>query len=415
MEPSRLFDLVDFTYKNLPLKEDILAGKYYGEWRKFSTLTLSEYVNYISCALLSFGLQQDDKIITIVNNRPEWMIIDMSIMQIGCIHIPVYPTISREDYKYIFNHCQPVVVIVGDKTIYERVKPLLNISSIKYVIALGDISNTLSWEKVLEMGKEKIKEYSKLLIDIKKKIQPDDVATIIYTSGTTGDPKGVMLTHENILSNVKATANVHPLGSENKALSFLPLSHVYERMLNYHYLYKGISIYYAENMGTIADDLKEVKPEIFCAVPRIFELFFEKIQTNGHDLPFPLRWIFFHAIRMGINYEFDRKYNLFKRLHLKLLDILVYKKIRESLGGNLKIVVSGGASLQPRLARFFWAIGIKLLEGYGLSETSPVIAVNQLCPQQRVKIGTVGPILEGVKVKIAPDGEILCKGPNVMK
>ncbi|MCX7986628.1 MAG: long-chain fatty acid--CoA ligase [Bacteroidales bacterium] len=415
MEPLRLFDLVDYAYQHYSFKDDLLAGKYQGEWKKYSSADLQKYSQLLSFALLSLQLKKGDRIVTIINNRPEWVMFDMAIMQSGFIHVPVYPTISKDDYRFILNHCEPTAIIISDRSIFEKIKSFLPDTTIQHVIALGNVPSAITWEHLLSIGKENESKYAETLNNIKASINPSEVATIIYTSGTTGDPKGVMLSHENLLSNVIATSKVHNLNYENRALSFLPLSHVYERMLNYHYLYKGISIYYAENMGTIAENLQEVKPHIFCAVPRIFELFFEKIQAKGHDLPIPLRWIFFHAIRTGVNYDIEKKYNIFQRLHLGILNMLVYKKVRASLGGNLHIVVSGGASLQPRLARLFWAAGVHLLEGYGLSETSPVIAVNQLAPKQRVKIGTVGPLIDGVMVKIAPDGEILCKGPNIMK
>jgi len=416
MEPLRLFDLVEYAHQHYSFKDDLLAGKYRSEWKKFNSSDFVRYTQQISCAFLSLlGSRKGGRIVTIINNRPEWLMIDMAIMQAGFVHVPVYPTISKDDYKFILGHCEPTALIVSDKSVYEKIKSILPNTSVQYVFSLVPIDNTISWDQLLKIGEEQESKYLEELKSLKESIKPDDIATIIYTSGTTGDPKGVMLTHENILSNVIATSKVHCLGADNRALSFLPLSHVYERMLNYHYLYRGISIYYAENMGTIADNLKEVKPHIFCAVPRIFELFFEKIQAKGHDLPFPLRWIFFHAIRQGVNYDIDKKRSIFRRIHYKLLNALVYSKIRHSLGGHLRIVVSGGASLQPRLARFFWAAGVQLLEGYGLTETSPVIAVNQLAPLRRVKIGTVGPVLEGVEVRLAPDGEILCKGPNVMK
>lgn len=415
MEPLRLFDLVEYAHQHYAFKDDLLAGKYRGEWKKFNSGDLVRYTQQLSCAFLSLGCQNGDRVVTIINNRPEWLMLDMAIIQAGLIHVPVYPTISKDDYKFILAHSEPVALIISDKSIYEKIKSFLPDTTVRHVISLMPLANTISWDELLRMGAEQESNYVNTLKSLKQRIQPSDLATIIYTSGTTGDPKGVMLTHENLLSNVIATSKVHRLTSDNRALSFLPLSHVYERMLNYHYLYKGISIYYAESMGTIAENLQEVKPHIFCAVPRIFELFFEKIQAKGHDLPIPLRWIFAHAVQQGLKFDINKKYNFFQRLHYKLLNFLVYKKVRDSLGGNLHIVVSGGASLQPRLARLFWAAGVQLLEGYGLSETSPVIAVNQLAPTKRVKIGTVGPVIDGVQVKLAPDGEILCKGPNVMK
>jgi len=283
----------------------LLAGKYRSEWKKFNSSDFVRYTQQISCAFLSLlGSRKCGRIVTIINNRPEWLMIDMAIMQAGFVHAPVYPTISKDDYKFILGHCELAALIVSDKSVYEKIKSILPDTSVQYVFSLVPLDNTISWDQLLKIGEEQESKYLEELKSLRESIKPDDIATIIYTSGTTGDPKGVMLTHENILSNVIATSKVHCLGADNRALSFLPLSHVYERILNYHYLYKWISIYYAENMGTIADNLQEVKPHIFCAVPRIFELFFEKIQAKGHDLPFPLRWIFFHAIRQGINLRY---------------------------------------------------------------------------------------------------------------
>ncbi len=415
MKVTRLFDLLDRLQYNYAQKTDILAGKEKGIWRKYSVNEFIEITNTLSCALLSLGLKQGNKIITIINNRPEWNFFDMAIQQIGCIHIPVYPTISKDDYEYIFKHAEPSMVVIANKSVFDKIKGLIASCEIQHVYSIDEVNDIKPWTELMNIGSTNKKQNLSKVIEIKQQIHPQDIATIIYTSGTTGNPKGVMLSHWNILSNVIATSKVHKLDSNTRALSFLPLSHIYERMLNYHYLYLGFSIYYAENMGTIAENLKEVKPHIFCAVPRIFEVFFEKIQARGHDLSFLARHLFFYAIESGLNYKLEKENNSLYRLKFKLLDLLVYKKIRESLGGQLQIVVSGGAALQPRLGRLFWAAGVKLLEGYGLSETSPVIAVNRLAPSPQVMIGTVGPIIEGVDVKIADDGEILVKGPNVMQ
>lgn len=409
---GRIFDLLDNYKENYSYKDDVLAGKDSGKWVKYTIFDFIEIANCFSSGLLELGFNKGDRIITITNNRPEWNFIDMGMSQVGVVHVPVYPTLSKDDYSYIINHCEPSLIIVSDKSLYEKVKPLA--ANADKVYTINDIEGTLNWVAIVDLGRKKLQDNIDKIEEIKKSISPFDLFTIIYTSGTTGFPKGVMLSHSNIIQNVIETSKVHDNGPEGKALSFLPLSHIYERMINYHYLYKGISIYYAENIGTLADNLREIKPQIFCSVPRILELFFEKIQGKGHDLPWLQQKIFFWSLKLGIKYDLDRPIRFWYNLKLNIARRLVYSKVRNALGGQLNIVVSGGASLQPRLARIFWAAGVRVIEGYGLSETSPVIAVNKISTPKKIMIGTVGPIMTGIEAKLAEDGEILCRGHNVM-
>jgi long-chain acyl-CoA synthetase len=413
MEITRVFDLLDNFKEKYPDKDDVIAGKENGRWVKYSTLDYIEQSNLVSCGLLALGVKKGDRIASISNNRPEWNFLDMGMAQAGIIHVPIYPTISKDDYFYILTNCKPKIVIISDKILYDKIQPIAAMAGINDIYTINNIDGVKNWQAIISKGKDNLDKLMPELISLKESIKTEDLFTLIYTSGTTGFPKGVMLSHSNLVNNFIETSKHHNSGSEARALSFLPLSHVYERCLNYHYQYKGIGIYYAENMGTIVDDTREIKPTLFCSVPRVLELFFEKIQSKGHELPILSRIIFFWAIRVAEKFDIDKPDRWFYDLKLKIADKLVFSKWREALGGKLDKIVSGGASLQIRLTRIFWAAGIHIIEGYGLTETSPVIAVNDLA-KPMVKFGTVGPILKGVEVKIADDGEILCKGHNVM-
>ena len=414
MEVTRTFDILDL-YRNKHIKDDAFAGKENGEWVKYSSAQYVENATLISYGLLAFGLKKGDRIATISNNRPEWNFVDMGMSQAGLIHVPVYPTISAEEYTYILNHAEPSLVFISDKTLLEKIRPICEkIPAIKAIFTFNQIDGARNWKELLELGKKNAEKYSDEVDKIKGSIKPEDLVTILYTSGTTGFPKGVMLSHDNLISNVKASVGVHPLGFQHKSLSFLPISHVYERMLNYHFQYKGISIYYAESMATIAANAQEIKPNLFSTVPRLLEGIYDKIIAKGKDLSFLKKQIFFWAVNLGLRFEHDRKNGWWYHFRLKIADKLIFSKWRAALGGKVEIMVSGAAALQPRLIRIFWAAGIKVLEGYGLTETSPVIAVNNLTTNE-IMFGTVGPPVDGVEVKIADDGEILCKGPNVMK
>ncbi len=378
MEITRVFDLLE-NYKNsYSYKDDAVAGKENGKWIKYSPLEYITQSDYFSYGLLAMGFKKGDIIATITNNRPEWNFIDMGMSQVGVIHVPVYPTISKDDYYYILNHCKPKLIIVSDKQLYDKIEPIAGMAGVFEIYSISLIEGVKNWQSIIQKGKENTEKAVSEFKQIKDNIKPGDLCTIIYTSGTTGFPKGVMLSHNNLVNNFKESANVHASGPEAKALSFLPLSHVYERIANYHFQFKGISIYYAENMGSIAENILEVKPTLFCCVPRIIELFFEKLQTKGHELPFIKRHIYFWAIELGKKFDPDKPNRLFYNLKLRIADKLVFSKWREALGNKLDKIVSGGATLQPRLARIFWAAGIKVIEGYGLSETSPIISVNNV-------------------------------------
>lgn len=412
MEVTRIFDLLDRYAENFP-KCDALAGKEEGDWCKYSTSQYIEISNYISYAFLHLGVQKGDTIATITHNRPEWNFLDMGIQQVGAIHVPIYPNISEADYKYIFNHAEIKFVFLAGEDLYRKISNILpDVPSLKDIYTFKNLHGFKHLNELIKIGfehpaKEKLKS-------IKDSISKDDIATMIYTSGTTGTPKGVMLTHSNIVSNFIAVSNIPPLTPEDRALSFLPLCHVYERMLNYLYQYLGVSIYYAESLGTVADNMKEIKPAIITCVPRLLEKIYDKIIKTGRKLSPIKKSLFFWAINLGLNYELNKANGWWYEFKLKIANILVFSKWREVFGGNLKLAVSGGAALQPRLARIFWAARIHVLEGYGLTETSPVIAVSHFF-EYGVKFGTVGPPLRGVQVKIAEDGEILSKGPGLMK
>ncbi|HBF88244.1 MAG TPA: long-chain fatty acid--CoA ligase [Bacteroidales bacterium] len=414
MKVQKITDLLENYKQNYPNKEDAFAGKAKGKWYKYSTKDFLEMVDAFSCGLLELGFYKGDKIATLSNNRPEWNVFDHGIMQNALVHVPIYPTLGVDDYKYILEHSEVKAVIISDKAIYSKLIPVISeISTIKFVFSIDEIENVRNWSEILELGRKFKDKYIKKVRDINNSIKPNDLATLIYTSGTTGVPKGVMLSHSNIVSNFVATTDIQPMTSVDRALSFLPLCHVYERMMNYQYQYKGISIYYAENMGTIANDIKEVKPHGFNTVPRLLEKVYDKIIATGKDLPSIKKKMFFGALNLGLKYDIDGNNGRWYDIQLWLAQKLVLVKWRKALGGNLKLIVSGGAALQPRLERIFWAAGIKLVEGYGLTETSPVIAVNY--PHKPdIKFGTVGLVLKGVSVKIADDGEILCKGDGVM-
>ncbi len=413
MEVKRTFDLLGRYKERFSEKTDVLAGKDEGDWVRYSASEYIRIANLLSYGLLAMGLKKGDRVASISNNRPEWNFMDMALSQAGIVHIPIYPTISVEEYTYILTHSEPRLVIVSDAQLYGKIRPLVDLNPrISGLFTYNEIEGASHWKEILSKGEESEDTYQEELEKIKDGIGEEEMVTLIYTSGTTGFPKGVMLSHRNLVTNFVSTSHAHELDHRHKVLSFLPLSHVYERMMNYHFQYKGMSIYYAENMGTIVQDLKDIKPEMFNSVPRLLERVYDRIIGKGKDLPYLKKQIFFWAVNLGLRYS-DEKNGLWYRVRLKLADKLIFSKWREGMGGNVTTVVSGGASLQPRLARIFWASGIRVLEGYGLTETSPVIAVNTLTPK-KVRFGTVGPVLENVEMKIGPDGEILCKGPNIM-
>lgn len=412
MEINRLFDILDYARAHHPAKADVLAGKENGQWYRYSLEEYIAWADEVSYGLLQLGIQKGDTVASILNNRPEWNFLDMGIMQIGAIHVPIYPTISDNDYKYILNHAEVKAIFVAGEEQYGKVEHLLPDSCcIEHVYSVKAMEGLPTLQQLRDLGKaypapERVKE-------MKQATRREDLATMIYTSGTTGNPKGVMLSHGNILSNVLSIKDIPKLDHRARAISFLPLSHVYERMMNYAYQLLGISVYYVENMATIAENAREVHPQIILAVPRFLEKIYEKIVATGRKQKGIKKTIFFWALNLGHRYELNPPNGLWYRLQMVIASKLVFSKWRTALGGELKLIVSGGAALQSRLARVFWAAGIHVHEGYGLTETSPVISVNHTDPGG-VKFGTVGPPVAGVTVRIAEDEEILCKGPNVM-
>lgn len=412
MEVTRTFDIIDWNIEKYP-REAALSGKRGSEWFHYSTEDFRDYANWVSYGLMSLGLKKGDKVATITGNRPEWNFVDMGLSQAGMIHVPIYPTIGSEEYEYIFKHAGIKVIIFSNPGIYKRIKDVIpSVKGIEAVFSFDEVEGVKGFDELIQAGKDRADEFAEPVKEIKTSVKPEDLLTVIYTSGTTGQPKGVMLSHNNLISNVKAINDIHPFTYGDRAMSFLPLCHVYERMVNYHFYYKGISISYVENMGLITEYIKVVKPNVMTAVPRLLEKVYDGIINKGENLSGIKKNLFFWAVNLGHKYEMEGK-SVFYKLKLGIARKLIFSKWKEALGGNLGLMVSGSAALQPRLARIFWAAGLPIIEGYGLTETSPVIAVNPFRVGD-VMFGTVGPAIPGVEVKIAEDGEILTRGPHTM-
>jgi long-chain acyl-CoA synthetase len=416
-EPRRLFDCISQQLEKGGLS-NMLVAKERGQWKEYSTAQVKESVDKLSAGLLSLGVSANDgsiegrdKIAIMSKNRPEWMIVDMAVQQIGAVLVPVYPTIGVNDLEFIFKDAKVKYVFVNDEDMFLKILSIRNrVDSIKEVYTFEHTPNAKHWKELVSLGTDEFIQKVKPIADT---IDYKDLVTLIYTSGTTGTPKGVMLSHENILSNVIACIPCLPRFPNMRALSFLPLNHIYERMLTYFYLFYGTSVYYAESLDTIGDNLKEVKPDIFSTVPRLLEKVYDRIMTKGGELTGIKRKLFFWAHDLANRYEINKNQGMWYNFQLAMANKIIFSKWREGLGNNIRVIVSGGAAAQVRLIRIFTAAKIHVLEGYGLTETSPVIAVNRFEVNKR-KFGTVGPLLDGVQVKIAEDGEILCKGPNVM-
>jgi long-chain acyl-CoA synthetase len=413
MKPlTRLFDLMDLYRTEYRSKTDAFSGKVHGHWKSYSAEDYLAISDRFSLGLLALGVKKGDKIATVMVNSPEWNFIDMGIMQIGAVQVPVYPSVSEETYRYIIEDARIEYVIVSNTGIFNRLKEVLKeIPCIRCIYTIDNVRGQRNWKEILEMGK--CYPDPGILEKIKQSIGTDDLATIIYTSGTTGRPKGVMLSHRNFITNFQGCAAIPDFRSNDRVLSFLPLCHVYERMLNYLYQSFGMSVYYAESLDKISEYIREVRPHTFATVPRVLEKLYNKIVAKGREFKGIRRVIFFWALRQGHKYELHHANGWFYDIKLWIANILVFSKWRKILGNNIKLIVSGGASLHPRLARLFWAARLYVMEGYGLTETSPVIAVYNFKPGG-VRFGTVGTALPGVNIRIADDGEILCKGPNVM-
>lgn len=410
---TRLFDFPYYQLekKNLP---DCLVTKYNGEWIKTSTQEYINKSNAISRALLRLGVQKNDKIAIIsTNNRTEWNIMDIGTLQVGAQTVPIYPTISPEEYEYVLNHSESKYCFVSDQNVLEKLNAIKhNIPSLKEVYSFDSISECKNWNELLELGADNSNQAE--VEDRKNNVKAQDLATIIYTSGTTGKPKGVMLSHHNIVSNVIDSSPRIPFEEgSSRALSFLPICHIFERMILYIYQYFSVSIYFAESIEKLTDNLKEVHPTVMTVVPRLLEKVYDKIYAKGAELSGIKKLLFFWAINLGLRYKPYGENGWFYEKQLAIARKLIFSKWREALGGELNVMVSGSAALQHRLSRIFAAANIPVMEGYGLTETSPVITVNDM-RNGLFRVGTVGKVIKNVEVKIAEDGEILCKGPNVM-
>ena len=412
---STITRLFDFPYSQLEkynLDKAFTSFKD-GKWHSTTTKEYIDQANQISRGLLRLGVKKDDKIAVIsTTNRTEWNILDIGILQLGAQNVPIYPTISKEDYEYVLNHSEATYCFVSDTSILEKLNQVKGKTKLKGVYTFDDINGEHNWNEVLQLGSDESNQPE--VETCKDAVTSNDLATLIYTSGTTGKPKGVMLSHGNIVSNVLASEKRVPLVSgKSQALSFLPVCHIFERMILYLYQYCGVEIYFAESIEKMSDNLKEIKPHVMTAVPRLYEKVFDKIYGNGSELKGIKQKLFYWAIEIGLQYEpygangwwYEKKLNLARKL--------IFSKIKEGLGGRLDLMVSGSAALQPRLTRFFAAAEMPIMEGYGLTETSPVVSVNDQ-NNGGFRVGTVGRIIDKVEVKIAEDGEILVKGPNVM-
>ncbi|MBP8764776.1 MAG: long-chain fatty acid--CoA ligase [Ferruginibacter sp.] len=417
-EVTRLFDFFYFQLKNFP-KADMLTSKVNGKWAPLSTQDVSGLVNRLSAGLMKLGLsgndmtvENQDKVALISRNRPEWLILDLACQQIGIALCPIYPTTNPLELEFIFNDAAVKYVFLSGEDILEKVNNVQHQTpSLKEVYSFDDDGIATSWKSLLEnISQEDLEKVEKL----KQEILPSHCATIIYTSGTTGKPKGVMLSHNNIVSNVMNSVESFPfpLHTHAKALSFLPLNHIFERMVSYIYFNSGISIYYADSLETIGEDLKDIKPQLFCTVPRLLEKVYEKIMLKGAELTGIKKKLFYWAIELGNKYDSINKGNMSYRLQLAIANKPIFSKWREALGNNIEFIITGGAACQVRLLRVFTAAKIPIYEGYGPTENSPVISVNT---RKQVKFGTVGPVLKGQQVKLEPDGEICVKGPSVMQ
>ncbi|MFA4870380.1 MAG: long-chain fatty acid--CoA ligase [Pedobacter sp.] len=403
---TRVFDLLQYNLERFP-KEEFISGKVKGKWLRYSTQKFCDTVDLLSKGLISLGIGKASRVAVMSHNRPEWNISDFAIMQIGAYQIPLYPTLAEHDIKFIIENAEVTVVFAADEAIYKKLESVnKELKSPVKIYTFDEITGAENWSALLKAG-ETQQEVD--LDGYRKEVKADDILTLIYTSGTTGTPKGVMLTHNNLVKNFENSAVLLPDGIK-KGLSFLPLSHIFERMVVYLYMYSGVGVYYAESMETIVADIQFVQPSVFSTVPRLLEKVYEKIMEKGKALTGIKRGIFFWSVALAEKYEISNSW--WYNFKLDIARKLVFKKWQEALGGNIVVIVSGGAALNPRLARIFWAAGMPVFEGYGLTETSPVITVNHF---DNTMFGTVGPAIEGMEIKIAEDGEVLARGHAIMK
>lgn len=411
-QPKRLFDFAYWERDNYNL-EKAFVSKYQGTWETTSSEDYINKGNSISRALLRLGVQANDKIAVISStNRTEWHIMDLGVLQIGAQNVPIYPTISIEDYEYVLNHSESKYCFISCEFVYEKIKAIKDRTSLIEIYSFNEIPGCKHWTELLQLGADPSNQSE--VDSLKDAVKEEDLATIIYTSGTTGKPKGVMLSHRNVVKNVIYSCDRLPLErGSSRALSFLPICHIFERVITYIYQYVGVEIVFAESLETISDDLKEFKPEVMTAVPRLLEKVYDSIIAKGTALTGIKKILFFWAVNLGLNYEPYGQNGWWYERKLKIARKLIFSKWKEGLGGNLKLIASGSAALQPRLARIFNAAELGVMEGYGLTETSPVVSVNDM-RDGKFRIGTVGQLIADTEVKIAEDGEILVKGPQVM-
>ena len=410
-KPKRLFDFLEYQLNN-PLDKSINT-KYYGKWESLSTHDFFEKVQIVSRKLIEIGIKKGDKIALIsTQNRTEWCIVDNSILQIGGVTVPIYPTISEKEFQYVLNHSESKICFVSDKDVFDKIHKIKDKTKLKKIYSFDEFQNCSNWNLLFENDNKSLQGK----VNVKKKeVIPDDLATIIYTSGTTGVPKGVMLTHRNIVSNIlSASKRLPPMESKNKALSFLPLCHIFERIIIYMYYYSRVEIYFAESLETISENLNEIKPFYMTAVPRLIEKIFDKIEGKAEEFKGVKKSLYKWSISIADRFDIEKQNRIFYNIKLMIARFLVFSKWKNALGGKLELICSGSAPLQPRLTKIFTAAGIRIMEGYGLTESSPVISISEPI-KGGTKFGYVGKIIEGIEVKIAKDGEILCKGPNVMK
>ncbi len=408
-EPNRLFDIIPFQIKNFP-RTDSVSDKKEGKWISFSSQEAQSIIDRFSLGLLKLGVNRGDKLAIISPNRTEWNFVDLGILQTGCVDVPVYPNISIQEYEYIFNDAEVKYAFVANEDLYEKISSIKpKIKSLVEIYSFDKIEGKKHWKEILDLADESLRDK---LNQIKESIKPDDLATIIYTSGTTGTQKGVMLSHNNIISNVNSIHKIMPIGKNDRVISFLPICHIFERTAVYYYMRIGAAIYYAESIDKVGDNLKEIKPNYFTTVPRLLEKIYDRIMEVGRNLKQPKQAIFGWAVNLANHYQPQGKTNWFYNLRLWFARKLVFAKWLEALGGEVKGIISGAAALQPRLGRIFTAAGVNIVEGYGLTETSPVITCNRF---EDYYIGTVGYPIPDVEIKLDQDtGEILTKGPNVM-
>jgi long-chain acyl-CoA synthetase len=408
IQAQRLFDIPYHQLKNYP-NSNMFVTKTNGNWIGMKTADFVEKANLLSRGLISLGINAGDRVAVSSNNRVEWNLFDIAVQQTGAVLVPLYPNISENDYRFILNDAEVKICVVGNEELANKMKNVKgDVPSLQHLMTFDEVAGFTNWSAIEKASENTDESLVKERMDA---VKHEDLVTIIYTSGTTGQPKGVMLSHSNILSNVEACLDPIPADNSSRVLTFLPVCHIYERMLHYLYMYIGCSVYFAESMDTIGDNIREIKPDVFSAVPRLIEKVFDKIMAKGDDLKGIKRKLFFWAVDLAEEFDVIGKSGWY-HFKLKIARKLIFSKWQEAMGGNVRAIASGSAALQPRLARIFLAANIPILEGYGLTETSPVISVNSF--DKGIRIGTVGALIDGVQVKIAEDGEILVKGPNVM-